>query len=51
MSKIDTYVWCVNCKCSVHDWETYAWHSDQGHKLLFGDAATGQRSQPSPDPG
>ena len=32
---ITSYVFCVDCRCSVHDWIVYTWHADQGHALSW----------------
>ena len=32
---IENYIFCETCKCSVHDWEVYAWHAGQGHALAW----------------
>lgn len=36
--QISNYVFCENCKCSVHEWESYRWHADQGHALSWSTA-------------
>lgn len=35
MNKTSSCVWCEECQCPVHDWETYAWHAGHGHHLTF----------------
>lgn len=34
--QIQNYVWCADCQCSVHFWDVYRWHADQGHRFVWG---------------
>jgi hypothetical protein len=34
--QIQNYVWCADCQCSIHFWDTYRWHADQGHRFVWG---------------
>ena len=39
MQRIQNYVWCVECVCTVQFWDSYRWHSDQNHTLQWGPMA------------